>query len=284
MSNEIALQQKSTFSLTPRNLEEAISFAEIMAKSSMVPKSYQGRAPDILVAVQMGAEVGLQPMQSLQYIAVINGKPSIYGDALMALVQSTPKFENITEYFDEQLQAAVCKIKRRNESEHTVCYSIEDAKKALLWNKSGPWQQYPKRMLQMRARGFALRDKFADVLGGLISSEEAQDYPIDVTPNKNHLNDYPNTKIEYPNEKNRDDKSDIDTIYGIGVNYGTLLLEAKTTAELRSIYEEIKNKLAPFINDYVQARKTRQELNEMCVSLSKKIDESNEINENIGDK
>lgn len=47
-----------------------------------------------------------------------------------------------------------------------------------LWGKSGPWQQYPKRMLQMRARGFALRDKFADVLGGLISAEEARDYRI----------------------------------------------------------------------------------------------------------
>ena len=60
--------------------------------------------------------------------------------------------------------------------------------KAGLWAKSGPWTQYPKRMMQMRARGFALRDKFADALGGLITVEEAQDYQVvdmpekDVTP------------------------------------------------------------------------------------------------------
>lgn len=177
---EIMLQTP-TFSLTPRSLEEAMKFSEIMSKSSIVPKNYQGKTADILVAVQMGSEIGLKPMQSLQYIAVINGKPAIYGDALMALVQAHPQFEDIKEYFDEKLQAAVCTLKRINQSEHTVIYSIEDAKKANLWGKPGPWQQYPKRMLQMRARGFALRDKFADALGGLISAEEARDYPTDVT-------------------------------------------------------------------------------------------------------
>jgi hypothetical protein len=182
MSNVAIIPQRNTFSLTPSSLEEAMKFAEIMAKSSIVPKGYQGKAADILVAVQMGAELGLKPIQALQNIAVINGKPSVYGDAMLALVQANSAFEDIKEHFDEKLQAAVCIVKRINQSEHTVIYSIEDAKKAGLWNKSGPWQQYPKRMLQMRARGFALRDKFADALGGLISAEEARDYPIDVTP------------------------------------------------------------------------------------------------------
>lgn len=188
MSNIAVVSQKNTFSLTPSSLEEAMKFAEIMAKSSIVPKGYQGKAADILVAVQMGAELGLKPIQALQNIAVINGKPAVYGDALLALVQANPAFEDIKEHFDEKLQASVCIVKRINQSEHTVIYSIEDAKKAGLWNKSGPWQQYPKRMLQMRARGFALRDKFADALGGLISAEEARDYPVDVTPTtKSHL-------------------------------------------------------------------------------------------------
>ena len=56
------------------------------------------------------------------------------------------------------------------------------AKKASLWTKPGPWQQYPDRMLQMRARGFALRDTFADVLRGLISREEAEDMPSPPPP------------------------------------------------------------------------------------------------------
>lgn len=171
--------------LTPSNLKEAMEYATIIANSSMVPKTYQGKAGDILVAVQMGAELGLKPIQALQNIAVINGKPSVYGDALLALVQAHPSFEDIKEWYDEKTNTAFCRVKRKNQTEHTVSFSIEDAKKAGLWGKGGPWTQYPKRMMQMRARGFALRDKFADALGGLITVEEAQDYQVVDTPEKN---------------------------------------------------------------------------------------------------
>jgi RecT family len=175
---------KSTFSLTPSNLKEAMEYAGIIANSTIVPKGYQGKAGDILVAVQMGAELGLKPIQALQNIAVINGKPSVYGDALLALVQAHPSFEDVQEAFDEKTNTATCTVKRKNQSEYTVSFSAEDARKAGLWGKVGPWTQYPKRMLQMRARGFALRDKFADALSGLIMAEEAQDYSSisDVTP------------------------------------------------------------------------------------------------------
>ncbi len=80
---------------------------------------------------------------------------------------------------------ATCTIKRRNYEPVTRSFSWEDAKQARLSAKQGPWQEYPKRMLQMRARGFALRDTFADVLKGLYVGEEARDMPPemrDVTP------------------------------------------------------------------------------------------------------
>ena len=181
---------KNTFSLTPSSLKEAMEYAQIIANSTMVPKNYQGKPGDILVAVQMGAELGLKPIQALQNIAVINGRPSVYGDALLALVQAHPSFEDVKEAFDEKTNTAFCTVKRKNQDEYTVSFSSEDAKKAGLWGKAGPWSQYPKRMLQMRARSFALRDKFADALSGLIMAEEAQDYSIisDVTPKTQTLN------------------------------------------------------------------------------------------------
>ena len=181
---------KNTFSLTPSSLKEAMEYAQIIANSTMVPKNYQGKPGDILVAVQMGAELGLKPIQALQNIAVINGRPSVYGDALLALVQAHPSFEDVKEAFDEKTNTAFCTVKRKNQDEYTVSFSSEDSKKAGLWGKAGPWSQYPKRMLQMRARSFALRDKFADALSGLIMAEEAQDYSTisDVTPKTQTLN------------------------------------------------------------------------------------------------
>lgn len=173
----------------PQTMTEAIEFSGMLAKSQMVPKAYQNKPEDVLVAIQWGFELGLAPLQALQNIACINGKPSVYGDAAMALVQNSPICEDVKEYFEGEGTSnpvAVCVAKRKNRSEVVSKYSVEDAKRAGLWNKSGPWTQYPKRMLQMRARGFALRDAFPDVLKGLITVEEAQDYPEteekDITP------------------------------------------------------------------------------------------------------
>jgi hypothetical protein len=168
----------------PQTMTEAIDFSNMLSKSTMVPKAYQNKPEDVLVAVQWGYELGLAPLQALQNIATINGKPSVYGDAAMALVQNSPVCEDVKEYFEGEGTSnpiAVCVAKRKNRTEVISKYSVEDAKRAGLWNKQGPWTQYPKRMLQMRARGFALRDAFPDVLKGLITVEEAQDYPEDTT-------------------------------------------------------------------------------------------------------
>jgi hypothetical protein len=164
----------------PVTLDEAMRFSEMLSKSQMVPKAYQGKPEDVLVAVQWGKELGLAPLQALQNIACINGKPSVYGDAAMALVQASSVCEGIEEFFEGEgtpNPIAVCVAHRRNRTPVTAKFSVEDAKRAGLWNKPGPWQAYPKRMMQMRARGFALRDAFPDVLKGLITAEEAQDYP-----------------------------------------------------------------------------------------------------------
>jgi len=169
----------------PTTLTEAIQFSEMLSNSNMVPKAYQGKPQDILVCVQWGMEMGLAPMQALQNIAVINGKPSVYGDAMMALVQASPVCDDVEEYFEGEgtpNPVAVCIASRKGRKPVTVKFSVEDAKRAGLWAKQGPWTAYPKRMMQMRARGFALRDAFPDVLKGLISVEEANDYPDEAKP------------------------------------------------------------------------------------------------------
>lgn len=165
------------FALQPQNIQEAMQMADMLAKSQMVPKCYQNKPQDTLVAMMMGSELGLNPIQALQNIAVINGKPSIYGDAMLALVQNHPAFGGIKETYDESAMVATCTVWRKEGEKHTVTFSKADAEKAGLWGKAGPWSQYPKRMQTFRARGFALRDQFADALAGLISREEAEDMP-----------------------------------------------------------------------------------------------------------
>jgi len=173
-----------------RSIEDMYRFAQYVVKSGFAPKGVD-TIESALVAMQMGFEIGLSPLQAIQNIAVINGRPSVWGDAVKGLVLATGACEDFREWFehedDLQKCVACCAIKRRGFSEVVRKFSMADAKLADLSKKTGPWQQYPKRMLQMRARSWACRDAFPDALKGLFVAEEAQDMPretIDVTPER----------------------------------------------------------------------------------------------------
>ncbi len=189
-----------SFSLAPKSLDEALKFADVLAKSSIVPKDFNGNPGNILVAIQWGMELGLQPMQAMQNIAVINGRPSLWGDAVIALVRGSPLCESIIESIEGDV--ATCRVKRRGEPEQSRSFSMADAKAAGLSGKSGPWTQYPKRMLQMRARAFALRDVFPDVLRGMPIAEEVMDMgERDVTPSQPRVQAEPESLPAYADEQ-----------------------------------------------------------------------------------
>lgn len=160
----------------PQSFQDALALADRLAASSLVPTPFRGKAADVLVAIMKGAEVGLQPMQALDSIAVINGKPALYGDAPLALVEHSGLLEDFREWFtdeDTEQMVAHCYAKRRGRpTAIEQAFSVADAKKAKLWAKEGPWTLYPKRMLKFRSRSFALRDGFPDVIKGFTIKEE----------------------------------------------------------------------------------------------------------------
>ena len=168
--------------IAPADLQAALVMCEHLAKAQhdIVPQSYRGKPGAILAAIQHGAELGLKPMQSLRDIAIIKGKATVYGDTMMALCRRHPECQDIEETIDNpgtDKAIARCTVHRKGCKPAERTFSVADAKRAGLWGNKGPWSSYPDRMLQMRARGFALRDVFADALAGFITTEEAQDYP-----------------------------------------------------------------------------------------------------------
>lgn len=180
--NKVAERQQSRVSpIGLKTFAELERFAERAARSTMVPKDYLGKPDNIILAVQLGSEIGLAPMQALQNVSVIGGRPSVWGDAMLALCRRHPLCEDVVERVEGTGDAATafCLVKRRGATEVVGKFSVADAKKAGLWGKAGPWQQYPTRMLQMRARAFALRDAFPDVLKGLHVAEEVMDIPAE---------------------------------------------------------------------------------------------------------
>ena len=126
MSNKLAL------AVAPKSFEDLHKFSQMIAKTKMVPTAYQGKPEDIFVGIQWGLELGLKPLQALQNIAVINGKPSIYGDAMLALVRNSEHCEYVVEEFDKSNMTAVCKTKRRGQPEQVTTFSVDQAKVAKL--------------------------------------------------------------------------------------------------------------------------------------------------------
>jgi len=182
---KLALQEREVSLLDKRvqlelkELERAEYWAKKLAGSDLVPKDFKNNPANCFIAIQWGKDLGLAPLQAVQNIAVINGRPALWGDALPALVKASKQCEYISLTCENNI--ATCKVKRVGEPEHTVIFSKAMAEKAGLWNKQGPWSQYPERMLQNRARAFALRDTFPDVLKGLYTVEELDDSRVPIS-------------------------------------------------------------------------------------------------------
>lgn len=162
--------------IVPQSFEEAWRVAGALAASGMAPKGIDSQE-QVLAVIMAGAEIGMPPFQALQSFAIINGRVSLWGDGMLAVVRKhgVKIEEKIDGAGDDAI--AICHVTRLDTKELiSRAFSVADAKKAGLWNKQGPWTQYPKRMLQMRARSWALRDGCADLLRGLKMAEEVQDY------------------------------------------------------------------------------------------------------------
>lgn len=164
--------------LIVESFDQAIKVADYINKSALVPDSYRGKPADIVIAMQYGMELGFSPLQALWSVAVVNGRPTVWGDALPALVMSWggDMIDEEPQGDDPEKWVAVCTVTRPGKEPKRKSFSWKQAKRAGLANKKGTWQDYPEVMLLWRARGFAVRAAYPDKLKGLILAEEASDY------------------------------------------------------------------------------------------------------------
>ena len=174
MSNDVVTYE-------PTNFQELEVFCKRITATAMVPQAYRNKPEEAAATIMFGKEIGLPPMTSLQFIANINGRPGVYGDALPGIAMNKGLIRHMREwtegepYHDDY--TAWCEVFRPDGSKALQHFSVADAKKANLWGKQGPWTQYPRRMLQWRARGWAIRDAAPNLLFGM-TAEELQDIEI----------------------------------------------------------------------------------------------------------
>jgi hypothetical protein len=206
-----------------------------LATSELVPKCFRGKPQDLFLCWSMGYQVGLTPEQSMQCIAVINGKPAMWGDDMLALCMSHRDFDDIIEtpiLKNDAIIGYTCTVKRKGKADKESVFTLDMAKKAGLLAKGGVWNQYPERMLKLRARGFCLRDAFPDALKGIKPREEVEDYIIEA--------DY--APVEQKGSRTERLKQDILTKQGasnVDLVYGSVVTdEHKVSIETPSENEE----------------------------------------------
>ncbi|MFG1330170.1 recombinase RecT [Xanthobacter autotrophicus] len=202
----INVQSTAIRAMVPQTMDEVFHLADAVHRSGLAPTGLKN-VQAVAIAIMTGLELGVPPMTALQRIAVINGRPTIWGDLAIALVRASGLAETIKEEIlgegDDRI--AICTVKRKGDPQPVVgSFSVADAKRARLWDprekvtrrrqdgngtyetlNDAPWHRFPERMMKMRARAFALRDGFADVLGGLYLREELEEEQVeirDVTP------------------------------------------------------------------------------------------------------
>lgn len=156
-------------------LEQVGDLASRVAGTDFVPDSFKNNVPAVAATILRGREIGFEPMTALSSLHSIKGRVGLSAEAMRALVLQAGH-----EIITPTSTSAKCVMKgRRRDSQEwtTVEWTIADAQKAGLLNGSG-WKNYPRQMLQARASAELCRLAFPDVIAGLASVEELQQYDV----------------------------------------------------------------------------------------------------------
>ena len=155
---------------------------DVLAKSTLVPPNLRGKPNDLMVITLTARELQIPPMMALTKVHVIDGRPTLSAELMLALVLRAGHHMKIVEQSESR---AVVECRRRGDHGEPAYFSftIEDAMRAnlpdqkLKWAgpkdnrkkvpNSGVWYEYPKAMLTARTISMACRATFPDVLMGV---------------------------------------------------------------------------------------------------------------------
>jgi hypothetical protein len=164
ISNAIALRSDAA----DRSLEASVDYARKLSASDLLPKSYQGKPQNVLLAVEYGRSLGLDPITAINMTHVVQGKPTASAQLVNALVRRAGHRLQVRG----DHQTATCRIIRNDDPfVFEVTWTIDRAKNAgLLTNPT--WKSYPQAMLKARAITECARDACPEVLAGISYTAE----------------------------------------------------------------------------------------------------------------
>lgn len=156
--------------ITPTSFAEVRELAALAVKSGLISEAIT--TPEAaFVIIATGLEMGLSPMQSLRGIHVIEGKPVLSADLLVALAKRSPDciyFRLVESTYERATYEA---MRRGDPKPTTLTWTLEDARRAELAHKR-TWKAHPAAMLRARCAAALARAVFPDLLLGVYEEDE----------------------------------------------------------------------------------------------------------------
>lgn len=156
-------------------LPQKMEYARALASASLLPTSYRGNPGNVLLAIEFGDALGVPPIQAINGIHVIEGKPTASADLIASLVRRAGHKLRVSG--DDS--TAVAELIRADDPEFTYRseWTLAKARAAGLTNK-GVWKSYPGAMLRARAITEVARMGASDALYGVIYTPEELGAPV----------------------------------------------------------------------------------------------------------
>lgn len=191
--------------LLSQTFNEEWKIASMMASSEMVPDHFRGKPAAVMMAMQTARSRGLNPLTAIQSMANIFGRTQGYGELPLAETFASKKLKFFKEFWIDKDGSAIDEsdiktpvfgcvtIAEAHDSPQgrvMRIFTMEDAKTAGLLEdpKRKTWRQYWKRMLQMRSRGWCLKDTVPEVTAGIEMpgyDEHADEITLKTSPTDN---------------------------------------------------------------------------------------------------
>lgn len=168
MSNENAL------ALMPKSLGEVQTLAEMLAKSDLLPEALRGKPADVAVQVMSGQELGVPPMAAIRSVHVVQGKPILSADLMVALAYGSGKCVYFKRVAETSESVTYETLRVGWDKPQQLTWTLQMAKDASLHLKDN-WRGHRRQMLAARAKAELARDAYPDVLAGVMTDDEATD-------------------------------------------------------------------------------------------------------------
>lgn len=147
-------------------------YAEILSASNLLPRAYQKQPANVFTAMAMGEALGLKPIEAINSINVIQGKPALSAELMGAMVRRAGHKLRITCTKNPPTATATLIRKDDPDAPFTVTWDEKAATRAGLWMSSPSWQKYPDQMMRARAITEVCRMGAADALSGFVYTAE----------------------------------------------------------------------------------------------------------------